>query len=101
MENRPVVCVIAGTRASAAHLFRAKNAVALHLHFHVDLQDFTPKQLVAICKRFAAEEKRCTFAPGLAEQVSLQWKNPDFLLKNPDFLLKTVDFLLKNVVFIL
>ena len=35
--------------------------------------------------------------------VSLQWKNPDFLLKNPGFLLKNpdlpiwnLDFLLKN-----
>ena len=29
-----------------------------------------------------------------ARAVSLQWKNPDFLLKNPDFLLKNVDFLI-------
>ena len=25
-------------------------------------------------------------------EVSLQWKNPDFLLRNPDFLLKNLDF---------
>ena len=36
-----------------------------------------------------AELSRC--------QVSLQWKNPDFLFKNPDFLIKNPDFLLKNV----
>ena len=30
------------------------------------------------------------------EQVSFQWKNPDFLLKNPDFLLKNPDFLMKT-----
>ena len=28
------------------------------------------------------------------QQVSFQWKNPDFLLKNPDFLLKNVDFII-------
>ena len=31
-----------------------------------------------------------------AEEVSLQWKNPDFLFKNPDFLLKNVDFIIKQ-----
>ena len=31
-------------------------------------------------------------------QVSLQWKNPDFLLKNPDFLSRNPDFLLKTLV---
>ena len=30
------------------------------------------------------------------EQVSFQWKNPDFLLRNPDFLLRNVDFLIKQ-----
>ena len=30
------------------------------------------------------------------EEVSFQWKNPDFLLKNPDFLLKSVDFIMKQ-----
>ena len=33
--------------------------------------------------------------------VSVQWKNPDFLLRNPDFLLRNPDFLLKNVEFII
>jgi SpoVK/Ycf46/Vps4 family AAA+-type ATPase len=69
MENRPVVCVIAGSRASSAHLFRAKNAIALHLHFHIELLDFSPAQLVRICERYATEEKNCTFAPGLTEQL--------------------------------
>ena len=30
------------------------------------------------------------------EEVSLQWKNPDFPLKNPDFLLKHVGFIIKQ-----
>ena len=30
------------------------------------------------------------------EQVSFQWKNPDFLLRNPDFRLKNVDFIIKQ-----
>ena len=30
------------------------------------------------------------------QQVSFQWKNPDFLVKNPDFLLKNVDFVMKQ-----
>ena len=30
-------------------------------------------------------------------QVSFQWKNPDFLLKNPYILLKNPDFLLNDV----
>ena len=38
---------------------------------------------------------------GNRPQVSLQWKNPEFLFKNPDFLLKHVDFLLKHVEFII
>ena len=28
----------------------------------------------------------------LIEQVSFQWKNPDFLLTNPDFLIRNSDF---------
>lgn len=69
MANRPVVCVIGGSRASAAHLFRSKNAISLHLHFHVELLDYSPSQLVRICHTFATEEKNCTFAAGLAEQL--------------------------------
>ena len=38
---------------------------------------------------------------GFVQQVSFQWKNPDFLLKNPDFLLKSPDFLFKNLDFLL
>ena len=30
----------------------------------------------------------------VGQEVSFQWKNPDFLFKNPDFLLKNVDFIL-------
>ena len=38
----------------------------------------------------------------MREQVSFQWKNPDFLFKNPDFLLKNVDFVTKTrLVYIL
>ena len=33
-------------------------------------------------------------------QVSFQWKNPDFLLRNPDLLFRNPDFLLKNVDFV-
>ena len=32
----------------------------------------------------------------VVNEVSFQWKNPDFLLRNPDFLLKNVDFILKT-----
>ena len=32
----------------------------------------------------------------VANQVSFQWKNPDFLSRNPDFLLKHVDFIIKH-----
>ena len=35
------------------------------------------------------------------EQVSFQWKNPDFLFKDPDFQLKNPDFQLKNVDFLI
>ena len=35
----------------------------------------------------------------LEDEVSFQWKNPDFLLKNSDFLSRNPDFLLKNVDF--
>ena len=35
------------------------------------------------------------------EQVSFQWKNPDFLFRNPDFPIQNPDFLLKNVEFII
>ena len=35
------------------------------------------------------------------DQVSFQWKNPDFLLRNPDFLLRNPDFLLRNPDFLL
>ena len=69
MANRPVVCVIAGSRSSAAQLFRSKNAISLHLHFHVEVLDYSPAQLVRICETYAAEEKNCTFAPGLSEQL--------------------------------
>eukprot|EP01043_Picozoa_sp_COSAG02_P013867 COSAG02_NODE_561_length_20308_cov_42.799495_12_plen_2050_part_00 len=69
MANRPVVCVIGGSRSSAAHLFRSKNAISLHLHFHVELLDYSPAQLVRICNTFATEKKNCKFAPGLAEQL--------------------------------
>ena len=33
------------------------------------------------------------------QEVSFQWKNPDFLFRNPGFLLRNPDFLLKNVGF--
>ena len=32
------------------------------------------------------------------EEVSFQWKNPDFLIKNPDFLLNNVDFLIEKQI---
>ena len=34
--------------------------------------------------------------PRRFDQVSFQWKNPDFLLKNVDFLLKNVDFVIQQ-----
>ena len=33
------------------------------------------------------------------DQVSFQWKDPDFLFRNPDFVIRNPDFLLKNVEF--
>ena len=34
--------------------------------------------------------------PSSSDEVSFQWKNPNFLLKNPDFLLKNVDFIINS-----
>ena len=33
---------------------------------------------------------------GVIDEVSFQWKNPDFTLKNPDLLIRNLDFLLKT-----
>ena len=35
----------------------------------------------------------------LIDEVSFQWKNPDFLLKSPDFLIRNPNFLLKKCWF--
>ena len=84
--------------------------------------DFSPFDAASICFKVMARDALETFlnAHGLVslslsdelldslyaalegpEQVSFQWKNPDFPLMNPDLLIRNLDFLLKNVGFII
>ena len=42
-----------------------------------------------------------TLSDQTTQEVSFQWKNPDFLSRNPDFPSRNPDFLLKNVDFII
>ena len=73
-ETSSVICVLAGDRVAAGKLLHSSAAIALRMHFHVDLLDYSPAQLVTIAKNYA-REKQCSFEPGLGEKLAKHIKD--------------------------
>ena len=66
-----------------------------------EVKELKTNSLLETKKKLMEEQRKGAVHFSVQNQVSFQWKNPDFLLKNVNFLLKNVNFLLKYVNFVI